>query len=371
MVQKLHYLDNASTTKVSPDAAKAVYSAMLENYGNPSSVHHMGIVAENLVLEARKAVAEALTCSPKEVYFTSGGTESNNLALLRGAELLKRKGRHIITTSAEHPSVINTLKRLEEEDFQVTYLPITSECTVSLDSLESAIRPDTIMLSMMHTNNETGAVMPVEAASRIFKSRIPHGIVHCDAVQTFLKSSLSPSGLGVDLLSVSAHKIHGPKGVGAIYIRDGLRLKPLIYGGGQEFGLRSGTEPVPLISGFGVAVREAYNNLSENITIMDRLTKELISGIHDLPGVSLISAGGAIVNIAVPKYPSEVIIRMLESRGIYISGGSACSRGKKSKVLSEMRVPQNLIASSVRISISWTNTSDDIDALLSALREIS
>jgi cysteine desulfurase len=260
---------------------------------------------------------------------------------------------------------------MEENGFEVTYLTPGKEGAISLDELEREIRPDTVLVSMMLVNNETGVLQPVTDAVKLFKSKNPDGLFHTDAVQAYMKRQFSVNSLGVDLLTVSSHKIHGPKGAGALYIRNGLKLKPIVHGGGQEFGLRSGTEAVPAIAGFGEAVREAYPVIAENIAHVDKLRQSLIDGLKSISGVSPIASGGAIVNIAVPKYPTEVIIRMLESRGIFVSGGSACSRGKKSRILEAMKVPQNLLKSSIRISLSWHNSAEDVDALLAALQEIS
>jgi cysteine desulfurase len=367
----MHYLDNAATTKVTESAANAVMNAMTRQFGNPSSVHSLGIEAEGIVDRARGEIARSFGCKPEEICFTSGGTEADNLALIKGAELLRRRGKHIITTAVEHSAVSNAAKYMEENGFEVTYLTPGKEGAISLDELEREIRPDTVLVSMMLVNNETGVLQPVTDAVKLFKSKNPDGLFHTDAVQAYMKRQFSVNSLGVDLLTVSSHKIHGPKGAGALYIRNGLKLKPIVHGGGQEFGLRSGTEAVPAIAGFGEAVREAYPVIAENIAHVDKLRQSLIDGLQSISGVSPIASGGAIVNIAVPKYPTEVIIRMLESRGIFVSGGSACSRGKKSRILEAMKVPQNLLKSSIRISLSWHNSEEDIDTLLSALNEIS
>jgi len=369
--EPMHYLDNASTTKVTESAATAVLNAMINQFGNPSSVHSLGIEAEGIVERARSEIAKSLGCKPEEIIFTSGGTEADNLAVIRGAELLKRRGRHIITTEIEHSAVTNAAKYLEENGFEVTYLAPAKDGAVAIADIEKAIRPDTILLSMMLANNETGVLQPVVEASRLLKAKNPFALVHSDAVQGYLKRRFTVNSLGVDMLSISAHKIHGPKGAGALYIRNGIKLKPMTHGGGQESGLRSGTEAVPAIAGFGEAVKEAFSTLPDNISYVDKLREMLQEGLKNLPGVTEIASGGSIINIAVPKYPTEVIIRMLESRQIYVSGGSACSRGKKSRILEAMRVPQNLLKSSIRISLSWPNSEDDIHALLEALKQIS
>jgi len=367
----MHYLDNAATTKVTESAANAVMNAMTRQFGNPSSVHSLGIEAEGIVERARSEIAKALGCKPEEICFTSGGTEADNLAVIRGAELLKRRGRHIITTEIEHSAVTNAAKYLEENGYEVTYLAPAKDGAIAIADLEKAIRPDTTMISMMLANNETGVLQPVVEAAKLLKLKNPFGIVHTDAVQGFLKRQFTVNSLGVDMLSISAHKVHGPKGAGALYIRSGLKLKPMTHGGGQESGLRSGTEAVPAIAGFGEAVREAFSTLPDNIAHVDKLRDKLQAGLKNIAGVTEIASGGSIINIAVPKYPTEVVIRMLESRDIYVSGGSACSRGKKSRILEAMKVPQNLLKSSIRISLSWHNSEEDIEALLDALKQIS
>ncbi len=364
------YLDNAATTSVSPAAAKAAFTAMTVDYGNPSSVHSMGITAENIVKGSRASVASALGCNPSEIFFTSGGTEADNWALIRGAELMKHRGKHLITTAIEHDAILNTSKYLETIGFEVTYLPPDKDGNISLHAVEAAIRKDTVMLSMMLVNNETGVLLPVSAAATILKRHNPYAIVHSDAVQAFLKFRFNPRSIGADMVSVSSHKIHGPKGAGALYIRNGLRIKPLLFGGGQENSMRSGTEAVPAIAGFGAAAAEGFAKLDENTKKISSLRYMLIEGLKSLPGIVLIAANGSIATISYPKYPSEVLIRMLESRGIFVSGGSACSRGRASHVLSAMNVDRKLINSAVRISLSYTNSKEDIIRLLSALKEI-
>jgi len=367
---RIHYLDNASTTAVCAEAVSASVHMMTEVYGNPSSVHKMGIEAENAVTTARFSVSKALGCASGEVLFTSGGTESDNMAIIRGAELRQRFGRHIITSETEHAAVLNAAKFLAERGFDVTYLKPTANGGISLDELESAIRPDTILVSLMLTNNETGAENPVAEASRLFKAKNPKGIFHTDAVQAFMKKKIQVSKLGVDLLSVSAHKIHGPKGAGALYVKGGLLLKPLIVGGGQERGFRSGTEATPAIVGFGAAVEAALAHIEEHAEKVEALRQRLLSGLKTIDSVTVTASGGTIVTFSAPRYPAEVLIRLLESRNIFVSGGSACNRGGESHVLKAMGLDSKLIKSSVRTSLSHTNDGTDVDALISALREI-
>ena len=328
----MHYLDNASTTKVTRSAADAVMDAMVSRFGNPSSVHSLGIEAEGIVTRARKELADALGCKPQEVYFTSGGTESDNLAIIQGAELMKRKGRHIVTTAIEHPAVINAVKYLGNNGYEITVLPPDRDGTVPLEALEQALRHDTILVSMMLSNNETGALQPVAEAVKLLRQKNPDGLFHTDAVQAFMKCSLDVRALGADLVSVSSHKIHGPKGAGALYVRSGVKLKPLSHGGNQESGLRSGTEAVPAIAGFGEAVREARENLPANIAKIDSMRERLLTGLARLPKTELIAAGGAIVVVAVPKYPTEVIIRLLDSRNIFVSAARLAHAAKSASV---------------------------------------
>lgn len=367
----MHYLDNASTTKVSANAADAVMDAMTVRFGNPSSVHSMGIEAENIIESSRKELAASLNCKPNELIFTSGGTESNNIALLGAADLMKREGRHIVTTAIEHPSIISTVKHLGENGYDVTYIAPERNGKVDPEKVAESIRQDTILVSIMLCNNETGALQPISDTVKLLKTINPNLLFHTDAIQAFMKYEVGIPALGVDMLSISSHKIHGPKGAGALYLRSGINFKPFFHGGGQESGLRSGTEAVPAIAGFRVAIREGSQALRDSIELFSHLRKKLLKGVEHLSGVEVIAAEGAIVNLAVPKYPTEVLIRILESKNIFVSGGSACNRGKSSTVLAAMKVNPKLIKSSIRISFSRYNTEDDINALIKALEELS
>lgn len=364
----MHYLDNAATTRVSEAAANAAYAAMREDFGNPSSVHRMGVLAEGILDRARADVAAGLGCDPAELTFTGSGTESDNWAIFSGAEYGKRRGNHIVTTAVEHAAVLSSAKRLSELGFDVTILPATRGGSVDLGELEGALRPDTILLSMMAVNNETGVPLPVREAGELLRRTSPDALFHVDAVQAFLKCDLSPKGVGADLLSISAHKIHGPKGIGALYIRNGLRLKPFVYGGGQEAGLRSGTEAVPLAAGFGAAVAELLPTVGARRKAIDALRERLLAGLADVPGATLLAAANTVVNFAFSRYPAEVTIRMLEREGIYVSGGSACSKGRQSHVLRAMGIDSKLVASALRVSFGFESTEEDVDALLTALR---
>ena len=366
----MHYLDNAATTQVIPAAAEAVLRAMTEQFGNPSSVHKLGVEAERVVTTAREQVAAALGCNPSELTFTSGGTEADNLAILRGAELGARRGKHVITSQTEHAAVLNSAKYLEQHGFEVTYLPPEKNGSVSEEKLAAALREDTVLVSLMLVNNETGARSPIEKLAALTHERSPHALFHCDAVQAFLKEKFTPRDLGVDLLSISSHKIHGPKGAGALWVKNGVRLKPLLLGGGQEKGLRSGTEAVPAIAGFGAAAAIGASHVQFYGPKLNGLMMRLLFGLEDLEQVHVIEARGAIACFAVPKYPSEVLIRMLADKDIYLSGGSACARGKESHVLQAMGVDRTLIKSAVRASLSWENSDADVMALLAALRNL-
>ena len=364
-----HYLDNAATTRVSDVAAAAVLDAMTVRFGNPSSVHSLGVEAERMNEGARSDIAAALGCLPGELIFTSGGTESDNMAIIRGAELAAKRGGHghVVTSLAEHDAVINSVKYLESRGFEVSWLRPDSDGSVSPEALEAVLRPDTALVSLMLVNNETGAPSQIDELVRVTRRAAPQALFHTDAVQAFMKHRFTVRSLGVDMLSVSSHKIHGPKGAGALYLRRGVRLKPLILGGGQEHGLRSGTEATPVVAGFAAAVREAAAEIDRNIERVGMLAERLCSGLERIPGVEIIAANGAIVNFAVPRYPSEVTIRMLEQTGVFVSGGSACARGRASHVLEAMGVERRLVQSAIRASISWKNTEEDVDALLSAV----
>jgi len=367
----MHYLDNAATTKPSPAAIAAALDAMERNFGNPSSVHALGIEAERIVGKARKDIASALGCRSENIIFTSGGTESTNLAL-KGSLLSKaHRGGHIITTAIEHSATLNTVKYLADTGYAVSFLNPEKDGSINLDALKSLIRPDTVLLSMMLVNNETGALLPVGKASELYKSLCPNGLVHCDAVQGFMKTEFTVKSLGADFISISAHKVHGLKGSGALYVKNINTLKPILHGGGHEGGLRAGTEAVPAVAAFGAAVAEAAEHKTQNLAQIEVLRNRFLSGIGKIEGVRLIAAGSAIINIAVPAYPSEVLIRLLERDGVYLSGGSACAKGRSSHVLEAMQLPSALLKSALRVSFSWTNTIDDVDAALAAIARIA
>lgn len=364
----LHYLDNAATTQVCPSAAAAAMAAMTEDFGNPSSLHGLGMRAEALVREARGETARALGCTPDCVIFTSGGSESDNTAVLGAARRLRRQGRHILTTAVEHPAVLRCMDALEAEGFEVTRLPTDASGVIRLSELEDALRPDTVLVSVMHVNNETGAVMPLREIAAVLRRRKSRALFHSDGVQAFMKLPLSVERLGVDLYSVSGHKVHAPKGVGALYIRRGVRIPPLICGGGQENGLRSGTESVPLIAAFGAALKSAPADAARTVAA---LRTRLTEGLAQLPGarVNFPDSLPCVVSLSLPGRRAEVVMRILEGRGVYVSTGSACAKGRRSYVLEAAGLPPDVIDGSLRASLSYTNTPEDIDALLEGLRD--
>lgn len=364
------YLDNSSTTKVCPQAAEKVMEMMTKNYGNPSSLHTMGFRAEREITAARGNIAALIGAKPEEIYFTSGGTESNNIALFGAAHALQKRGRRIVTTAIEHPSVLNTMKQLEKEDFEVVYLQPDSTGKIQSEQIFEAVTPDTILVSMMCVNNEVGTILPLEAVSAAIAAAKAPALFHVDAVQAFGKLPLKPSKLKIDLMSMSAHKIHGPKGVGALYLRKGAHIVPRSYGGGQERDIRPGTESAPLIAGFGAAVN-ALPDIAEERKAMAELCGYCHAKLSEIDGVTLNSPEDAlpyIVNLSAGGVRAETMLHYLADREIYVSSGSACSKGKASHVLTAMGLPRERIASSLRLSFSRYNTKDDIDCFVEALK---
>lgn len=365
------YFDNASTTRVTPDAAQAAVSAMCEGFGNPSSLHGLGFSAEKLVRDAKKTIAGVISCDAKEITFTSCGSESNNLAIF-GTSARSGKRRHMITTEFEHPSVLNAAKKLEADGFDVTYIAPRSDGSVHAEDVADAVRGDTFLVSVMSVNNELGSVMDIPAISRAVKAKNCNVIFHTDAVQAFLKIPINVSKYGADLISFSGHKIHAPKGIGALYIKSGVRLTPRLLGGGQEGGLRSGTEATGQIAAFAAAVESVADTYLENAKQMKELLSLLKSELSALPRVHVFPAVNSaphILTAAFEKYPSEVVMRVLEESEIYVSAGSACSRGKKSHVLRAVRVPDKLTGSAVRISLSRFSTEDEVRTFLNVVKE--
>ena len=366
-----HYLDNAATTKVCDEAAQAALAAMTENYGNPSSTHTKGREANRLLEKARKQVSAALGCTPGELIFTSCGSESDNWAIINGAEAMRRRGKHIISSAVEHDAVRRSLDELESRGFEVTRLAPDEKGGVSLDSVVSALRDDTILVSLMLVNNETGAVTDISSIARAVKKACPAVLVHTDAVQGFMKVPFSAKTLGADMISISGHKIHAPKGIGALYIKNGVKLKPFIVGGSQETGRRAGTEAMPQIAAFGAACEIAQAGMAENIARMQSLRERAVQRLsREIPELVLIGGGSPhILSISLPGWRSEVLMNYLEAKEVYVSRSSACKKGGRSHVLEAMGLSSRVIDGAIRIGLSRFTTVEDIDALCSALKE--
>ena len=371
------YLDNSATTKCYDEVAELVCRVMCEDYGNPSSMHHKGVEAEQYVRYAKETLARLMKVNEKEILFTSGGTESDNIALIGTAMAHHRRGRHLITTRMEHPAVLQTMTYLERQGFDVTYLSVDSEGRIRLQELERAIRKDTILVSIMHVNNEIGSVQPIAEAGELIKRCNPQTLFHVDAVQGFGKFRIYPSRMNVDLLSVSAHKIHGPKGVGFLYIRAGARVNPIIYGGGQQKGMRSGTENVPGIAGLAKAADLVYENLDQDVDRMYELRQKLIDGVSRIEDVRVNGCPGRegaphIVSLSVRGVRSEVLLHALEEKEIYVSAGSACSSNKPqiSDTLKAIGVERDLLGSTIRFSLSVFTTAAEIEYTIQALEEM-
>ena len=367
-----HYLDNSATTRVSEGAAASAIKAMREIYGNPSSLHEMGFAAEEIRENARKQVAKALGAKKDEIFFTSCGTEADNWALICGAESGKRIGKHVITTAVEHAAVLKSAEVLKNRGFEITFLPPLPNGGLNLDSLEVALRDDTCLVSVMSVNNEVGAVTDITKVREVLKKRNSSALLHTDAVQAFLKIPMNADQDGADLISVSGHKIHAPKGIGALYIRKGVRIAPYIVGGGQEKGMRSGTESVPMIAAFGTACAEGFESFEKNSSRMEELKRKLLSALETQNGVIINGSHEAphIVSFSMPGCPSEVTMRILEEKGVYVSAGSACSKGHRSHVLQAMGIPSAQIDSAIRVSLSEDSTEEDLDALLDGLENV-
>lgn len=365
------YFDHAATTQVLPEAAQAALTAMREEYGNPSSQYALGKRAAQALAAHREAVAQALGCRAGEVYFTSGGTEGDNWAVSLAAHLGRHRGKHIITTAVEHAAVLEPCKALESQGYQVTYLTPGPDGRVRLADLEAALRPDTVLVSMMLVNNETGAVQPVGEAAQVLKARRSAALLHTDAIQGFLKLPFTPKALGVDLLTVSGHKIGAMKGSGALYIRSGLRAVPLIRGGGQEGGLRSGTEPTPQIAALAAACTLGKAKLEEHRAYLADLKAYALEAFRrEVPGLVVVAEGQAphICAISLPGYPSQVVVRWLSDQGFCLSAGSACHRGQASHVYAAMGLSKPVRDGMLRVSFGPENTRDQVDQLAAALR---
>lgn len=365
-----HYLDNAATTPVRPEAAQAAMQAMLEGWGNPSSRHALGSQASELVKTCRAQVAQVLGCQPGELYFTSCGTEGNNWAIQAAVELGRRKGKHIITSALEHSAVLEPCRALERQGYEVTYLKPDKNGVLSMEDLEAALRPDTVLVSLMLVNNELGTVTPIKEAANLIKRAGSPALLHCDAVQGFLKVPFTVKELGADFVSVSGHKIHAPKGIGALYVRSGIKIPSMIRGGGQENGLRSGTEATAQMAAFAAAVRLGHQDLAEHLAHMEEIKAYAARRLQEMvPGLILIGEGTAphILPISMPGYKSEVVLRFLSDRGVYVSSGSACHKGKPSHVYAALGLNKKILDGILRISFSYDTTCEDVDALAEGL----
>ena len=364
------YLDSAATTRVCREAAQAACEAMTEGFGNPSSGYAMGQQAAARMKACRETVADSLGCLPEELTFLSCGTEGDNWAIRAAVEYGKRKGKHIITTAIEHAAVLEPIKDLERQGYEVTYLKPDRKGHISLDELTAALRPDTVLVSMMLVNNELGTILPMAQAAQAIRDSGAPALLHCDAVQGFLKVPFTPGELGVDLLTISGHKVRAPKGIGAQYIRKGLELKPLLLGGGQERGLRSGTEPTAQIAALAAACA-AWR--AEDREKLERTKAYTLDRLRRVPGLEVVSPGDAphICAVALPGYPSEMLVRDLSDRGICVSSGSACHKGKPSHVFAALGLPKRTLMGVLRVSFSPENREEDGDALAECLTEIT
>ncbi len=373
------YLDNSATTRVFPEVAELMTKIMCEDYGNPSSLHMKGVQAEQYLRHAKEVLAGILKVKEKEIFFTSGGTESDNMALMGCALANYRRGKHLITSQIEHPAVMNTMRHLESVGYRVTYLPVDSSGRISLEDLRGAVMPDTILVSIMHINNEVGSIQPIAEAGEIIKQRNPQTLFHVDAVQAFGKARIYPQKMKIDMLSASGHKIHGPKGIGMLYIGEKVKIHPIIHGGGQQMNLRSGTDNVPGVAGFASAARLLYEHYDEDINRLHQCKRRFMDGVRKLEGVKVNGllpgerdgAGTAphIVSVSFQGVRSEVLLHALEEDGIYVSAGSACAARKPqpSETLKAMGVERSALESTIRFSFSVYTTVEEIDYTLRAL----
>ena len=365
------YLDNSATTRVCEKSAEKVLELMTQCYGNPSSLHKKGLEAQREVAHARQAVAVSLGAQPREIIFTSGGTEANNLAVLGGAAAGRRRGKRIVTTAIEHPSVLEPMRQLEKEGFEVVFLTPDADGRVPEEAVLKAVTGDTILISVMAVNNELGSIQPIEVLKKAVKRAGAPALVHVDGVQAYGKLPLRPEKLGIDLLTVSGHKIHGPKGVGALYVSKNARILPRTFGGGQERELRPGTEAAPLIAGLGAAVeelpdwRQAYSRMEK----LRDYTLQKLSGLEGVEVNSPVEGLPYLLNFSALGIRSETMLHFLAQRGIYVSSGSACAKGKQSHVLKAAGLPDSRISSAIRVSFSRENTLEDAQALVQAVRE--
>ena len=369
------YLDNSATTVCEPGVVEKVVQMMSVIYGNPSAMHNKGVEAENYIKEAKEIIAKTMKVQEKELIFTSGGTESNNLAIMGCAAANHRMGKHLITTKIEHPSVGNVMKHMEEDGFEVTYLPVDENGIVKLDKLKEALRPDTMLVSVMHVNNEIGAVQPIEEIGKLVKANNKATLFHVDAIQGYGKYRIYPKKMGIDLLSVSGHKIHGPKGVGFLYCDSKVKIKPIIFGGGQQKDLRSGTENVPGIVGLAEAAKEIYTDFEDKIQHLYEIKEYFAEKVTELEGTKINGLTGKesaphVVSVSFPGIRSEVLLHSLEDKEIYASAGSACSSNKPavSATLKAINAPKEHLDSTLRFSFSVHTTKEEIDYCIEVLK---
>lgn len=367
------YLDNAATTFVFPEVKDLMGEVMEEDFGNPSSLHKKGVKAEQYIKEAKETIAKFLKVEPKEIVFTSGGTESNNMALIGSAYANQRRGKHIITTRIEHASVYEPLMHLEKEGFQITYLPVDEHGIVKIDALKEALTDETILVSIMYVNNEIGSIQPIEEIGKIIKSYREDILFHVDAIQAYGKLKIYPKRAKIDLLSVSGHKIHGPKGSGFLYIKDKTKIQPILFGGGQQKGMRSGTENVPAIAGLSLASKLMYENHEEKIEKLNILKERFIKGVSEIENVTNNSGEAPhIISISFPGVRSEVLLHALEEKGVYVSSGSACSSNHPaiSGTLKAIGLDKNHWESTLRFSLSIFTTEEEVDFAIQCLKEL-
>ena len=366
------YLDNSATTQPCPEAVEAMAKAMTENWGNPSALYHFGIDTARQLKAARHTVAAAMGAEPDRVFFTSGGTEADNWAIFSTAKRYGKKNKHIITTAIEHHAILNCMKELEAQGFTVTYLQPDALGRITVENLKQALRKDTILVSIMMVNNEVGSVMPIQQMAKITHKLCPDAVFHTDAVQGFLKIPFCAKTLGADLISVSSHKVHGPKGAGALYIAPRLKSFPAyLHGGGQENNFRSGTEATPAIFSFAAACAAGSASLKEDIRLERTLLEDLMAQLSSLPGIVLNGAHEAphILSLGIPGIPTQNSINILQDHGICVSAGSACAKGHRSHVLDAMKVAPEVIDGSFRVSLCRNTTKEELDTLLAVIRD--
>lgn len=371
------YLDNSATTCCDKEAAELMYRVFTEDYGNPSSMHHAGVVAEQYIKDATARICKALKCDEKEIYYTSCGTEADNLALIGCAHANARKGKHLITTSIEHPAVLNACGQLEKEGFEVTYLPVDSDGLVHVEDVTGAMREDTILVSIMHVNNEIGSVQPIAEIGEAVHKKDPSVLFHVDAVQGFGKFKIIPKRMHIDLLTISGHKIHGPKGMGILYVRDKVKIVPILFGGEQQRGLRSGTENVPGIAGIGLAVEKTSRDLDKNVAHMRELKNYFVGELLKMDQVVIHgktdeTSAPHIISAGFEKVRSEVLLHALEGRGIYVSSGSACASNHPgiSGTLLAIGTKKEYLDSTIRFSMSEWTTMEEMEYTVSVLKEL-